>query len=277
MDSPSSGGGGGFGSSPKEAPKSSSLMDSLLGLLRIRVKRGVNLAVRDVRSSDPYVVIKMAKQTWLNNLKVMGSSHGAITLCIMPKLVPILMIINSIHDMIIDLTSMVGTHNFSFSGEASIYWLPSRDKAEGSPKLTAYKLDDKWSQHNGKLKTRVIKKDVNPQWNEDLTLSISDPDLPIKLTVYDHDTFSKDDKMGDAEFHIKGFVEAMRMDLHGLPAGTVVTREQPSRQNCLAEESCITWTDGKISQDLCLRLRNVECGEVELSLHWIDLPGSKGL
>ncbi|CAL5374178.1 unnamed protein product [Camellia sinensis] len=225
MDSPSSGGGGGFGSSPKEAPKSSSLMDSLLGLLRIRVKRGVNLAVRDVRSSDPYVVIKMAKQ----------------------------------------------------SGEASIYWLPSRDKAEGSPKLTAYKLDDKWSQHNGKLKTRVIKKDVNPQWNEDLTLSISDPDLPIKLTVYDHDTFSKDDKMGDAEFHIKGFVEAMRMDLHGLPAGTVVTREQPSRQNCLAEESCITWTDGKISQDLCLRLRNVECGEVELSLHWIDLPGSKGL
>ncbi|KAI8019956.1 Protein C2-DOMAIN ABA-RELATED 4 [Camellia lanceoleosa] len=190
MDSPSNGGGGGFGSSPKETPKSSSLMDSLLGLLRIRVKRGVNLAVRDVRSSDPYVVIKMARQ---------------------------------------------------------------------------------------KLKTRVIKKDVNPQWNEDLTLSISDPDLPIKLTVYDHDTFSKDDKMGDAEFYIKGFVEAMRMDLHGLPAGTVVTREQPSRQNCLAEESCITWTDGKISQDLCLRLRNVECGEVELSLHWIDLPGSKGL
>nr|DAD32106.1 TPA_asm: hypothetical protein HUJ06_010957 [Nelumbo nucifera] len=37
-------------------------MDNLLGLLRIRVKRGVNLAVRDVRSSDPYLVIKMGKQ-----------------------------------------------------------------------------------------------------------------------------------------------------------------------------------------------------------------------
>ncbi|KAL0355157.1 UNVERIFIED_CONTAM: protein C2-DOMAIN ABA-RELATED 4 [Sesamum radiatum] len=69
-------------------------MDNLLGLLRIRVKRGINLAVRDVRSSDPYVVIKMGKQ---------------------------------------------------------------------------------------KLKTRVIRKDVNPEWNEDLTLSVSDPGRPISL------------------------------------------------------------------------------------------------
>jgi hypothetical protein len=28
---------------------------------------------------------------------------------------------------------------------------------------------------------------------------------------------------------------------------------------------------------MILRLQNVECGEVEISLHWIDLPGSKGL
>lgn len=32
-----------------------------------------------------------------------------------------------------------------------------------------------------KLKTRVIKKDVNPVWNEDLTLSITDSNLPIHL------------------------------------------------------------------------------------------------
>jgi Ca2+-dependent lipid-binding protein len=32
-----------------------------------------------------------------------------------------------------------------------------------------------------KLKTRVIKKDVNPEWNEDLTLSVTDPNLPIML------------------------------------------------------------------------------------------------
>ncbi|KAF2317482.1 hypothetical protein GH714_022687 [Hevea brasiliensis] len=176
--------------SPGSGKKTSSLMDNLLGLLRIRIKRGVNLAVRDVRSSDPYVVVKMGRQ---------------------------------------------------------------------------------------KLKTRVIKKDVNPEWNEDLTLSVTDPNLPVKLTVYDHDTFSKDDKMGDAEFEIKAFIEALRMNLAGLPSGTVITKEQPSRQNCLAEETCVTYTDGKVIQDLCLRLRNVECGEVEIQLQWIDLPGSKGL
>lgn len=32
-----------------------------------------------------------------------------------------------------------------------------------------------------KLKTRVIKKDVNPEWNEDLTLSVINPNHKIKL------------------------------------------------------------------------------------------------
>ncbi|KAF5734561.1 ADP-ribosylation factor GTPase-activating protein AGD11 [Tripterygium wilfordii] len=185
VDSPLTSGGG---RSP--ASSTSSLMDNLLGLLRIRVQRGVNLAVRDVRSSDPYIVVHMGKQ---------------------------------------------------------------------------------------KLKTRVIKKDVNPEWNEDLTLSITDPNHPVKLTVYDHDTFSKDDKMGDAEIDIKPYVEALKINPKCLPSGTVLARVQPCRQNCLAEESCIRYSDGKVVQDLCLRLRNVECGEVEVELQWIDLPGSKGL
>ncbi|KAK8557658.1 hypothetical protein V6N12_009887 [Hibiscus sabdariffa] len=98
-------------------------MENLVGLLRIHVQRGVNLAVRDVVSSDPYVVVRMGKQ---------------------------------------------------------------------------------------KLKTRVIKKNVNPVWNDDLTLSVADPSLPVKLAVYDRD-------------------------------------------------------------------RNVESGEVELQLEWIDVPGSTGL
>ncbi|XP_055828676.1 protein C2-DOMAIN ABA-RELATED 4-like [Solanum dulcamara] len=165
-------------------------MENLLGLLRIRVKRGVNLAVRDVRSSDTYVVVEMAKQ---------------------------------------------------------------------------------------KLKTGVVKKDVNPEWNEDLTLSVADPNLPVTLTVYDHDTFSKDDKMGDAEFEIKPFLEALKMNLSGLSDGTIITRIQPCRSNCLSVESNVVWKDGQVVQDMCLRLRNVECGEVELQLKWINLPGSKGL
>lgn len=154
------------------------------------MKRGVNLAVRDVRSSDPYVVIKM---------------------------------------------------------------------------------------YNQKLKTHVKKKNVNPEWNEDLTLSVIDPNHPVTLTVYDHDTFSKDDKMGDAVFDASTFIEALRMNVTGLANGTVLKRIPPSKHNCLAEESCIYYSNGKIIQDMILRLQNVECGEVEITLHWIDLPGSKGL
>ncbi|MED6156034.1 Protein C2-DOMAIN ABA-RELATED 4 [Stylosanthes scabra] len=158
-----------------------------MGLLRIHIKRGVNLAVRDVNTSDPYCVVRMGKQ---------------------------------------------------------------------------------------KLKTRVIKKDVNPEWNEELTLSVQDPNVPFTLTVYDHDTFTKDDPMGDAECDINPFIEALKMSTDGLPTGTIISRIQPSRQNCLAEESRITCIDGKVVQDIVLRLRHVECGEVELQLEWIDIPGS---
>ncbi|KAM7516369.1 hypothetical protein LguiA_005952 [Lonicera macranthoides] len=165
-------------------------MEHLLGLLRINVHRGINLAVRDLRSSDPYVIVRMGKQ---------------------------------------------------------------------------------------KLKTRVVKKNVNPEWNEELTLSISDLDIPVKLSVYDKDTFTFDDKMGDAEFDIRPFVEAVKMHLESLPSGTIITRIIPSRQNCLAEESNILWANGKVVQDMTLRLRNVECGEVELQLQWIDVTDTRGL
>lgn len=37
-------------------------MENVMGLLRIHIQKGVNLAVRDMRSSDPYVVVNMGKQ-----------------------------------------------------------------------------------------------------------------------------------------------------------------------------------------------------------------------
>ncbi|XP_039011025.1 protein C2-DOMAIN ABA-RELATED 4-like [Hibiscus syriacus] len=145
-------------------------MDNLMGLLRVHVKRGVNLAVRDVRSSDPY-----------------------------------------------------------------------------------------------RLKSRVVKKDVNPEWNDDLS------------TVYDHDAFTKDEKMVDTEFEVRPYIEALKThtNLEEIPSGTVLSRLQPSTSNCLAEESPVYLNEGKIVQDLVLRLRNVECGEVEIQLEWIHFPGSK--
>lgn len=164
-------------------------MTNLLGLLRVHVHRGVNLAIRDLRSSDPYVIIRMGKQ---------------------------------------------------------------------------------------KLKTKVVKKNLNPVWDEDLTLSVVDP-LPVKLEVYDRDLLSADDKMGDAEFDFTPFLEAVKMHLNddNIPNNTIITTVKPTRTNCLAEESHIIWTDGSIVQNMVLRLRNVECGELEIKLSWINVPGSR--
>lgn len=56
-----------------------SLMDNLLGILRVRVKRGVNLAVRDVASSDPYVVLKLGRQVLSQKKKIVRSSTTIIS------------------------------------------------------------------------------------------------------------------------------------------------------------------------------------------------------
>ncbi|GJM91058.1 hypothetical protein PR202_ga07394 [Eleusine coracana subsp. coracana] len=168
--------GGGRGTATGE------MLAHLIGLVKVRVVRGVNLAVRDLCSSDPYVIVRMGKQ---------------------------------------------------------------------------------------KLKTRVIKKSTNPEWNEELTLSIEDAAVPIRLEVYDKDTFI-DDSMGHAELDIRPLVEIVKMKLQDVADNTVVKKLVPNRQNCLAEESTISISQGKVKQDIVVRLKNVECGEIELQLQWVD-------
>ncbi|XP_058724478.1 protein C2-DOMAIN ABA-RELATED 9-like [Vicia villosa] len=167
------------------------MMDNILGLLKLRIKRGINLAIRDANSSDPYVVVNMGEQ---------------------------------------------------------------------------------------KLKTSVVKNNCNPEWNEELTLSISDVQTPIHLTVFDKDTFSIDDKIGDAEIDLKPYANAIQMKLDDtLSDGCAIKKVQANRTNCLAEESSCIWKDGKIIQEMILRLRNVESGELVVEIEWVDVPGSRGL
>jgi hypothetical protein len=83
--------------------------------------------------------------------------------------------------------------------------------------------------------------------------------------------------MGNAELDIRPLVDVVKMKLQDVPDKTVVKKVVPNRQNCLAEESSIYVCEGKVKQDLVVRLKNVECGEIELQLQWVDLPGSKGV
>ncbi|CAL5206682.1 unnamed protein product [Lathyrus oleraceus] len=168
------------------------MLDNVLGLIKLRIKRGINLAIRDSTSSDPYVIVNM-------------------------------------------------------DGELQ------------------------------KLKTHVVKNNCNPEWNEELTLSIRDVHTPILLSVFDKDTFTIDDKAGDAEIDLKPYANAVQMKLDTLPEGFVITRIQPNMTNCLSEESSCIWKDGKVIQEMILKLRNVESGELVVEIEWVDIPGSRGL
>ncbi|XP_047153817.1 protein C2-DOMAIN ABA-RELATED 9-like [Vigna umbellata] len=167
--------------------------NSILGLLKLRIIRGYDLAIRDAikgRASDPYVVVSMGDQ---------------------------------------------------------------------------------------KLKTSVKKNNCNPEWNEERTLSIKDVTTPIRLSVYDKDTFSGDDKMGDADIDLIPYVQSVRMGWTNLPNGTVVRIIQPDETNCLAKESNCVWQNENIVQEMVLKLRNVESGEIVVQIEWVDVIGCKGL
>ncbi|XP_060186601.1 protein C2-DOMAIN ABA-RELATED 7-like [Lycium barbarum] len=121
-----------------------------------------------------------------------------------------------------------------------------------------------------RVKTSCKKNNCNPVWDDELTLALKYPNVPIVLAVYDKDTFSKDDKIGEAEIDIKPYLEAMEMSYdQDLQDGVKIGRVQPDRNNCLAKESCIICENGKIIQDMVLMLQNVECGEVEVQIEVI--------
>uniref|UniRef100_A0ACD5UYC8 Uncharacterized protein n=1 Tax=Avena sativa TaxID=4498 RepID=A0ACD5UYC8_AVESA len=150
--------------------------------------------------------------------------------------------------------------------------LVKRD-ADGSDPYVVLHLD------NQKLKTSVIKNTVNPVWNEDITLAVTNPATPLKIEVFDKDKISKDDPMGDAQVDLEPLVQMARMDLEDIKSGSVVRTVRPHRGGtssvcCLADESNIVWEEGQVVQDALIKLRNVATGILELQLRWVKIPAS---
>lgn len=87
-------------------------------------------------------------------------------------------------------------------------------------------------------------------------------------TVYDKDTFSEDDNLGTSNVDVNPYLECleMRTDLNDLAIGTKLETVEPDEHNHLAEESFIVWNKDSITQDMILRLRNVETGEIEVQI-----------
>lgn len=160
-------------------------MVEFIGLLKVKVVKGTNLAIRDMLSSDPYVVLSIGQQT---------------------------------------------------------------------------------------VRTNIIKSNLNPIWNEELMLSVPQDFGPVKMQVFDHDTFSADDIMGEAEIDIQPLItSAMAFGDAGMFGNMQIGKWLKSHDNALIDDSIINIVDGKVKQEVSLKLQNVECGEVELELEWMPL------
>ncbi|CAN6163501.1 unnamed protein product [Urochloa humidicola] len=160
-------------------------MVEFIGILKVKVIKGTKLAVRDLISSDPYVVLTLGQQ---------------------------------------------------------------------------------------KAKTSVIKRNLNPVWNEELKLSVPQKYGPVKLEVFDYDLLSRDDKMGEAEIDLQPMISAARaFGDPDLLADMQIGKWLKSPDNALVRDSPVSVVNGKVKQEVSLKLQNVESGEVDLELEWIPL------
>ncbi|XP_077237602.1 calcium-dependent lipid-binding (CaLB domain) family protein [Tasmannia lanceolata] len=127
---------------------------------------------------------------------------------------------------------------------------------------------------NQTAKTKVINSCLNPVWNEELCLSVTEPVGVLKLEVFDKDRFKADDKMGHAYINLQPLALAARLRrvLQGSAGETKIRNVVPDSDNCLLRDSFVKCVNGEIVQDVWLRLCDVESGELELKLKWVDLP-----
>ncbi|BBN06700.1 stromal membrane-associated protein [Marchantia polymorpha subsp. ruderalis] len=122
-------------------------------------------------------------------------------------------------------------------------------------------------------KTHVVKSNLNPVWNQELMVSVPEQIVPLKLQVFDYDTFSADDIMGEAEVDVNPMVEAARM-YEGVEIE--VGRRQIGKwlatsDNALVRDSEIWLSNGRVTQEMSLKLQHVESGELDIALEWVPL------
>ncbi|KAK2386063.1 putative ADP-ribosylation factor GTPase-activating protein AGD11 [Trifolium repens] len=171
----------------KSTKKSTSLagMVEFVGLIKVNVVKGTNLAIRDLMTSDPYVILSLGHQS---------------------------------------------------------------------------------------VKTRVIKNNLNPVWNESLMLSIPESIPPLKVIVYDKDSFKNDDFMGEAEIDIQPLVSAAKAyEKSSINESMQLGKWVASGDNTLVKDGIISLEEGKVRQDISLRLQNVERGVLEIELECVPL------
>lgn len=132
---------------------------------------------------------------------------------------------------------------------------------------------------NQTVKTKTVKRDLNPVWNDELTLAVSSPNTELKVEVMDKDRFSKDEFLGGAKVDLEHFVtiarkyytETMNNNMKDDKKEKEIGRVLASQHNGLLKDSPIICKGGKAQQSLHLKLSNTKSGEIEILLTWVHI------
>ncbi|KAG4201483.1 hypothetical protein ERO13_A05G281300v2 [Gossypium hirsutum] len=103
----------------------------------------------------------------------------------------------------------------------------------------------------------------------------SDPYVILALghqIVYDKDTFTTDDFMGDAEIDIQPLVAAAKAyEKSKIQESMQLGKCVANRDNNFLKDGIINLADGKVKQEISFRLQNVERGTLEIELECVPL------
>ncbi|KAG2668868.1 hypothetical protein I3760_14G009200 [Carya illinoinensis] len=92
------------------------------------------------------------------------------------------------------------------------------------------------------------------------------------LLVYDKDTFKNDDFMGEAEIDIQPLVVAAKAYENSVINESMqLGKWLASKDNTLVKDSVINLEDGRVRQEISLRLQKVERGVLEIELECVPL------
>lgn len=81
--------------------------------------------------------------------------------------------------------------------------------------------------------------------------------------------FKSDDKMGDAQIDLHPLIAAAKLkEGFQFQEGMNIRKIVASKENGFVTDSVIKFTNGHIVQEICIKLRNVEKGQIELELKW---------
>ncbi|KAK8472582.1 hypothetical protein PHAVU_002G246400 [Phaseolus vulgaris] len=122
------------------------------------------------------------------------------------------------------------------------------------------------------VQTTVVNSNLNPVWNEELMLSVTQQFGLLNLKVFDYDLLSADDIMGEADIDLQPLItSAMAYGDPRMFDNMQIGKWMKSHDNALIDDSAVNIVDGKVKQEIFIKLQNVESGELELALEWIPL------